>query len=70
MLCNTILKRILQNIILPQLHLQKNLSKGDHKQHVMQYHFEKDFTRHHSSPTALAKKPKQRGARATCYARP
>lgn len=49
MLCNTILKRILQDIILPQLHLQKNLSKGEQEQHAMQDHSEKDFTRHHSS---------------------
>jgi hypothetical protein len=53
-----------------QLHLQKNLSKGEQDQHAMQYHSEKDFTRHHSSPTALAKKPKQRGAKVTCYAIP
>jgi hypothetical protein len=53
-----------------QLNLQKNLSRGEYEQHVMQYHSEKDFTRDRSSPTALAKKPKQRGARATCYARP
>jgi hypothetical protein len=49
MLCNTMVKRTLQDIVLPQLHLQKNLSKGEQEQHVMQDHSEKDFTRHHSS---------------------
>ncbi len=48
MLCNTIVKRILQDIILPQLHLQKNLSKGEQEQHAMQDHSEKDFTSHNS----------------------
>jgi len=49
MLCNTIVKRTLQEIVLPQLHLQKNLSKGEQEQHAMQDHSEKDFTRHHYS---------------------
>lgn len=49
MLCDTIVKRILQDIIFPQLHLQINLSKGEQEQHAMQDHSEKDFTRHHSS---------------------